>query len=233
MLELREVGIITHMSKIDALISGLESSGFTWIHDSIRGLFYQLHMPAEMTRAINKELDAKYDETNVNFSLTNIKGVIQTYLAREKTASETISISNLSTQTEMMAINTPRQFTQQYTPTKPPPSHLVNDTPRFAPGRSKSRINPQRWQRGSSSWTTDSGEQMATHSTTIAIPQSAVVGAKSNLTQCFFCGNFGHSYNEGTCSRYNGTGDQTATHWKDWRKVVNNKFYSLNALYPH
>lgn len=56
-LDLQETKMISHMSKIDAIMSELESTGFTWSSDSVKGLLYQLHMPAEMTKEINKELD--------------------------------------------------------------------------------------------------------------------------------------------------------------------------------
>lgn len=68
--------------------------------------------------------------------------------------------------------------------------------------------------------------------TPLAIPNSAVSGVKSNHIQCFSCGRFGHTYNEGTCEKHNGSADRSAAHWKDWRKVSNNKFYSLDALFP-
>ncbi|EGF98633.1 uncharacterized protein MELLADRAFT_113384 [Melampsora larici-populina 98AG31] len=99
-LNLNESEMITHMSNIDAIISEIESTGFTWTSDSVKGLFYQIHMPAEMTKEINKELDNKYDKKSPNFKLKDVKAAIQIYLAREKTASETITISNLSTQVE-------------------------------------------------------------------------------------------------------------------------------------
>lgn len=96
-LDLSMTEMITHMASIDAIVLELESTGFIWNSDSVKGLFYQLHMPAEMTREINKDLDAKYDERDVNFKLNDVKGAIQIYLAREKTASETITISSLNT----------------------------------------------------------------------------------------------------------------------------------------
>lgn len=66
----------------------------------------------------------------------------------------------------------------------------------------------------------------------MALPSTAVSGVKSGLIQCFFCGAFGHTYNEGTCRSYNGNGNRTGAHYNDWRKLVNNKMYSFNALYP-
>lgn len=96
-LEIKETEMITHMANIKAIILELESTGFKWNRNSIKGLFYQLHMPAEMTHEINKEINAKYDEKDVNFKLNDIKGAIQIYLSREKTPSETITISSLNT----------------------------------------------------------------------------------------------------------------------------------------
>lgn len=73
---------------------------------------------------------------------------------------------------------------------------------------------------------------MASVNTPLAIPHGAVSGVKANHIQCFFCGKFGHTYNKGTCDKYNGGANRTGAHWKDWRKVSNNRFYSLDALFP-
>lgn len=67
----------------------------------------------------------------------------------------------------------------------------------------------------------------------IAIPASAVNGVKSGLIQFFFCGGFGHTYTEGGCKALDTNGDRVGAHWRDWRKVTNGKYYSLNALYPN
>lgn len=116
-LDLQETEMITHISAIDAIFSELESTGFTWNSDSIKGLFYQVHMPAEMKREINKELDAKFDENNVNFGLNDIKNAIQIYLSQEKTASETVTISSLNTRLDCMSMksrmSTPKRFFPQ------------------------------------------------------------------------------------------------------------------------
>lgn len=133
-LDLHETEMITHMAKIDAIVAELESTGFTWSSDLVKGMLYQLHMPAEMTKEINRELDGRSDKKS-NFELKQVKSVIQVYLAREKTASETISIHNLSSQVEAMAMNakhrtpfTPtRTVTQPYpTPTRFTPSTTPN-----------------------------------------------------------------------------------------------------------
>lgn len=89
-----------------------------------------------------------------------------------------------------------------------------------------------RWQRGPTTWTAENHEQMSSMVTPLAIPSSAVGGVKAGLLQCFFCGRFGHSYNERGCDNYNGNADRAGAHFKDWRRVTNNKIYSLNALFP-
>lgn len=101
--------MISHMSNIDAIISELESTGFKWNTDSVKGLLYQLHMPAEMTKEVNKELDNRTDKKSPVFEHREIKGAIQMYLAREKTASDTISICNLNSQVEALSM-TSRRF---------------------------------------------------------------------------------------------------------------------------
>lgn len=109
-LDLTETEMLAHMTSIDAIVAELESTGFTWTSESVRGLLYQLHMPSGMTKEINKDLDQKFAESNPNFSLEDVKSAIQIHLAREKTASETISINSLSTGFEAMSVNrTPAQ----------------------------------------------------------------------------------------------------------------------------
>lgn len=113
-LDLNEIEMITHMSNIDAIFSELESTGFKWTSDSIKGLFYQLHQAGEMTREINKDLDGKFNENDVNFSLNDIKQAIQIHLTREKTASETITISSLNTAMKDVTINSFRTPRRQF-----------------------------------------------------------------------------------------------------------------------
>ncbi|EGF98363.1 uncharacterized protein MELLADRAFT_69369 [Melampsora larici-populina 98AG31] len=121
-LDLNKTEMITHMSHVDAIVSELESTGFVWSSESVRGLFYQIVMPPDMTKEINKELDNKYDKRDPTYKLKDIKSAIQIYLAREKTASETITISNLSTQLEAMAFNSNNQErpnqSRQFTPNR-------------------------------------------------------------------------------------------------------------------
>lgn len=76
-LDLHETKMISHMSRIDVIMSELESTGFTWSSDSVKGLLYQLHMPAEMTKEINKELDNFTHKKSPNYDLKEIKSAIQ------------------------------------------------------------------------------------------------------------------------------------------------------------
>lgn len=240
-LDLNETEMITHMSTIDAIVSELESTGFTWSSESVRGLLYQLHMPAEMTKEINKELDAKFDDNSANFNINDVKGAIQMYLAREKTATETINISNLTTSVDRMSINatkvTPYTHRNAYnTPrsvnTQRQTQPSFNSTPRYTQ-QSNVKDNSARWRQGPPAWTKTDTERVASEASPIPIPNGAVSGVRSNLLQCFFCGAFGHSYRQGTCTAFEGTAPRSAAHWNDWRKAVNGKMYSLNVLYPN
>lgn len=56
-LDLNQTKMLAHMASIDSLMCELESTGFTWTGDSFSGLLYQLHMPPEMTKEINKDLN--------------------------------------------------------------------------------------------------------------------------------------------------------------------------------
>lgn len=169
-LDLSETEMLAHMTSIDAIVAELELTGFTWTSESVRGLLYQLHMPSEMTKDINKDLDQKFAESNPNFSLEDIKSTIQIHLAREKTASETISINTLSTGFEAMSINrTPahRRVFQSPTYTSP----RTPSSNRFA-----SKIDPLRWKRGPEAWMNNDHERQATAVSPISIPSTAVKG---------------------------------------------------------
>lgn len=173
------------------------------------------------------------DRKLANYELKTIKGAIQMYLARECTASETILISSLNAQVEMMSMQsrtTPRSCfnnSRQHTPMQQS-AHTLH----YGPLKTTPKIDPSRWQRGPISWTPGNNKRLLSMTSPLAIPPSSVGGVKANLIQCFYCGQFGHTYNKGTCESYNGNGDRAAAHWKDWRKVSNNKLYSLNALFP-
>ncbi|EGG04442.1 uncharacterized protein MELLADRAFT_64877 [Melampsora larici-populina 98AG31] len=193
-----EDGMLAHISQIDSIVSELESTGFTWTSDSIRGLLYQLHMPADMTKEINKELDGKFDESHLNFKLDDIKSAIQIHLAREKTASETITINVLSTNFEAMAMNrTPparRNFSQNL-------NTSMNQTPfHFTPicNNAIKKIDPMRWRRGPAAITDNEHKRNNTENKPLPIPGSAVKAVKDGVQQCFFCGKFGHSYLDAT-----------------------------------
>lgn len=229
-LDLNETEMISHMSKVDAIVSEMESTGFAWNADSIKGLFYQIVMPADMTKEINKDLDSRYDKTSPNYKLKDIKSAIQIHLTREKTASETITINNLSTPMEFMSIN-PRLRPFGPTPTSTP-TRPYTQNQRSTPFRAAVKINPMRWQRGPAAWTSSDTERKDSAINPIAMPVSAVGGVKAGLLQCFFCGAFGHTYTAGGCRDYNGNSDRLGAHWKDWRKLSNGQYYSLNALYP-
>lgn len=211
-LDLQETEMITHMSTIDSIISELESTGFKWTSDSIKGFFYQLHMPAEMTREINKDLDAKFDEKNVNFNLNDIKSLIQIYLAREKTASETINISSLNTRMDNMLFkpSRPRQLNYR--------SHL-SQTPQkgfYSPSRSQTDPNlMMQWRRGPEPLTDNSSERLKSDANPLRIPSNADVNVKAGLIQCFFCGKFGHTYRNRECTLFESKGDRTGAHWRD------------------
>lgn len=152
-LDLSEVEMITHMARVDAIVFEMESTGFTWSSESIQGLFYQVAMPGEMTKEINKELDNKFDKSSPTFKLKDVKAAIQIYLAREKTASETITISSLNTQVEAMSVNTRNCHVYQNrnlssTPTSTPTSSFQHGS-----FRRTQRIEPMRWKRGPLAWT--------------------------------------------------------------------------------
>lgn len=242
-LDIDEEGMLAHISQIDSIVSELESTGFTWTSDSIRGLLYQLHMPADMTKEINKELDGKFDEAHPNFKLDDIKSAIQIHLAREKTASETITINALSTNFEAMAMNrTPqarRNFNQNLT-TSMNRTPFSNRNQSFTPSRNNAvkKIDPMRWRRGPAAITDNEHERTNTENRPISIPGSAVKAVKDGVRQCFFCGKFGHSYLDPTnpCVPYNGNSDRTGPHWRDWRRVAvdsqTRQWYSIDALYP-
>lgn len=107
-LDLNETDILTHMASIDSVVSELESTGSSWTSDTIRGLFYQLRMPVEMTKEINKYLDNTFDDKKPSYKLLDIKAAIQAHIAREKTTSETISINSLMSSVEALAFRTPQ-----------------------------------------------------------------------------------------------------------------------------
>ncbi|EGG02991.1 uncharacterized protein MELLADRAFT_90593 [Melampsora larici-populina 98AG31] len=237
-LDLQETEMISHMSTVDSIVSKIESTGFVWNSESVKGLFYQIVMPPEMTKEINKDLDNKYNKTNPNYKLKDIKSAIQIYLARERTASETIIISNLSTQMETMSMNTtPRNqiHSRQFTPNRSTMNHSYQSSPvsRFNSPRPTPKIDPIRWQRGPAAWSRNENDRKNSAIVPLEIPNSAVSGVKKGLLQCFFCGNFGHVYSTGGCKSYNGDGERTGAHWRDWRKLSNGQWYSLNALFPN
>ncbi|EGG05383.1 uncharacterized protein MELLADRAFT_107661 [Melampsora larici-populina 98AG31] len=209
-LDLNETEMINHMSKVDVIVAEIESTGFIWNSDSIKGLFYQIVMPPEMTKEINKDLDNKYDKSNPNYKLKDVKSAIQIYLARERTATETITINNISTQMQMMAVNsTPRSFTpsSQSTPIR---NYQQNQC--FAtPNRLIQKIDPIRWQRGPPAWTKNDNERKNSVDRPLDIPSSAVGGVKAGLLQCFFCGSFGHTYSAGGCKPYDGNRQMAQT----------------------
>ncbi|EGF96937.1 uncharacterized protein MELLADRAFT_114724 [Melampsora larici-populina 98AG31] len=233
-----ETEMIAHMSKVDSLVYEIQSTGFVWNADSIRGLFYQIAMPPEMTKEINKDLDSKYDSKNPNYKLDDIKSAIQIYLTREKTASETIVISNLSTQVDAMSVGTrPRQSTPLRTPTPrhQPSQQRFNQSyasqqrfsQPFTPRQKVSKIDPMRWTQGPVNWMNSNEPRNQSESAPVQIPESAVKGVKEGALQCFFCGKFGHLYIEGNCPLYNGNGDRTGAHYRDWRRTSNGKHYIL------
>ncbi|EGF96942.1 uncharacterized protein MELLADRAFT_70324 [Melampsora larici-populina 98AG31] len=225
-LDLNETDIIAHMSAIDATMSELESTGFTWTTDSLKGLLYQLRMPAEMTKEINKELDNKYDDNKPNFKIEDIKSAIQIHLTREKTASETISINNLSTSIEAFSLRTPQRLQSHNRPNTP--VRFMTPPNRSTQFQSPYRSTPMsadlkaRWRRGPEPITHKNEARLASEKKPLSIPVSAHPNVKAGIIQCFFCGQWGHSYRDNNfkaCKVFMNRGDRTGAAYNDWRKL--------------
>ncbi|KAH9817069.1 hypothetical protein DFH28DRAFT_1124467 [Melampsora americana] len=236
-LDLNETEMLARMSEINAIVAESASTGFTSTSDSIRGLFSQLHMPTEMTKQINKELDNKFYNKNPNFNLNNIKSEIQIYLAREKIGNKTINTQqdNISINSASCKSHSNHQF----------PSHNQSDTPlRFNYYSSQKYSSPNRnshseeafkarWQRGPMRWTKEDTEQTVRNNNPIKVPTLAIQPIKLGIMQCFFCGNFGHSYRFGNCMRFETgediSGGEHVTIAGDWEWDGNGN--GLLALY--
>lgn len=210
-LDINETEMLTHMTIIDLILPELESTGFTWTGDSTRGLLYQLHMPANMTKDINKEPNGKFDYREPNFKLIDIKSAIQIHLAREQTATETISINSLSTPMDKLSINpislrqTPQQqnYTQyqSMTPSKPP---TVSPYP-FSPKNKQIETDEELkgiWRHGPDRMTETNDQRQLSLDKPIQIPNTAISKVRQNIRQCFYCGEFVHSYKGGDCCRF-------------------------------
>lgn len=240
-LDLNETDILTHIASIDSIISELESTGFTWTSETVKGLFYQLRMPAEMTKEINKDLDNRFNDKQPNFDLQEIKAAIQIHLARERTESETMSINNLSTSVEAFAFKTPQR--SQHSDTAHPRYVTMSRSQgqRYShstsPYHQKTSIDAElkaRWRRGPAAITTTSQNRQASEMTPLKIPATAHPNVKNGVIQCFFCGGWGHSYRDTDfkgCNDFNNNKDRTGAHYNDWRKLENGRSYSLNVLY--
>ncbi|EGF96947.1 uncharacterized protein MELLADRAFT_70323 [Melampsora larici-populina 98AG31] len=168
------------MSNIDAIISELESTGFTWTSDSIKGLLYQLRMPAEMTKEINKDLDNRYDDKKPNFKLDDVKNAIQIHLAREKTASETISINSLSSSIEAFSFKTPQRMQSQNRQNTPnrftTPLNNNHRSTQFQYAYRNTPMNADlkaRWRRGPETITHKNDARLASEDKPLSIPSSA------------------------------------------------------------
>lgn len=226
------------MASIDAIAAELESTGFAWTSDNVRGLLYQLRMPAEMTKEINKDLDNCFSESRPNFDLQDVKAAIQIHLARERTASETISINNLGSSIEAFAFNTPQQ-SQNVDATSSRYATPVRNLGQRFPHSSFSyqRRTPMdadlqaRWRRGPPAMTTTNQSRVASEASPLKIPATAHPNVKAGIIQCFFCGGWGHSYRDNNCTVFNSKKDRTGSHYNDWRKLENGRSYSLNVLY--
>lgn len=59
----------------------------------------------------------------------------------------------------------------------------------------------------------------------------ALPNVKAGKLQCFFCGRFGNTYSNRGCELFEKNGDRAGAHWKDWRKVTNGYYYSLDVLF--
>lgn len=186
-------------------------------------------MPPEMTKEINKDLEHKFDDNHPNFRLQDICSAIQIHLAREKTASETIMINALSTQVEAMAINRTPTSRRSFNPSAPYPSR---STPQHF-----NKIDPMRWKRGHNSLTKDDDKRQHSTITPISIPMSSVKAVKDGLIQCFFCGEFGHTYSDptGPCMKYNRNSDRTGGRQQQTNSIVLMHFSlpSIQSLTPH
>ncbi|KAH9820167.1 hypothetical protein DFH28DRAFT_1218655 [Melampsora americana] len=177
-----ETDVLAHTSKINGIYSELKSTGFNLSDDSFKGLLYQLHMPPEMTKEVNKELDSLFKSKAGIFTAVEIRDALQMHVAREKTASETISISNLQTHMNDLSINaistqnrarnpfTSARSSQMSTPraqsytrfTNTPPSKLVKG-----------------WNYGPPPITPSADERNASKLNPIPIPDSAINNAKA------------------------------------------------------
>lgn len=240
-LDLRETDILTHMATIDSIVSELELTGFTWSSDSIKGLFYQLRMPAEMTKEINKDLDGIFDDTRPTFNIKDIKDSIQIHLTREKTASDTIHINSLASSVEALAIKTPQRFRQTNLTTMTPQSRSQDQRTTWSSPLSARRTAVDtelqaRWRRGPPALTGSKNERSTSKARPIKVPISAHPNVHGGVIQCFYCGRFGHSYRDDgfkACSTFANKQDRTGAHYNDWRQTENGLFYSIDVLYPN
>ncbi|EGG02818.1 uncharacterized protein MELLADRAFT_109890 [Melampsora larici-populina 98AG31] len=75
-----ESDVLSHTTKINSILSELNSTGFKLSDDSLKGFLYQLHMPPEMTKGVNRELDAVFKSKSGEFTAAEICDTIQMHL---------------------------------------------------------------------------------------------------------------------------------------------------------
>lgn len=230
-----ESDVLSHTTKINSILSELNSTGFKLSNDSFAGFLYQLHMPPEMTKEVDRELDAVFKSKSGEFTAVEIRDALQMHVAREKITSETVSISNLQTAMHDLSVNavlTPNQkarprmntpfFTARSSMTAPRTQNFTRFT-NTTPTRIKG------WTPGPPAISANAIERNASKDNPIPIPNSAINNVKMGIPECFYCGGWNHSYE--VCNDYKNETGRKGAHYFDWRKTTTN-WYSLKSLYP-
>ncbi|KAH9806877.1 hypothetical protein DFH28DRAFT_918749, partial [Melampsora americana] len=231
-----ESDVLSHTTKINSILSELNSTGFKLSNDSFAGFLYQLHMPPEMTKEINRELDAMFKSKSGEFTAVKIRDALQMHVAREKIASETVLISNLQTamhDLSVKAVSTPNQKarprlnTPFFTARSSPMNALRNQN--FTRFTNTTPTRVKGWTPGPPAILPNAKERSASKENPISVPHSAVQNVKMGIPECFYCGGWNHSYE--ACSEYRNETGRKGAHYFDWRKTATN-WYSLKSLYP-
>ncbi|KAH9808147.1 hypothetical protein DFH28DRAFT_841504, partial [Melampsora americana] len=75
-----ESDVLSHTTKINNIFSKLKATGFKLSEDSLKGFLYQLHMPLDMTKDVNRELDAIFKLKNEEITATEIRDTLQMHV---------------------------------------------------------------------------------------------------------------------------------------------------------
>lgn len=228
--------LMNHINEVHADMEKLESEGFTWMKDSLRGMFYQLGAPRSGNfgmDAVNVSLDGQFCLTGIPFSSKDIRTAMQSQIASKKTA--------LAGHMDIEAMTMVFRGTSIH-PCRLPPgpaphrmSHSNTALDRRRPGdRSSSglsstssaqRIAPRQ------QITPNNKEREASIKNPVEIPSDARREVINSLNQCFYCGSFDHFF--GSCSDLLNRLPKRAPHWNNWRKVHSGCMYSVDVLYPN